>query len=91
MVFVKIFAFLDLIILIIILGLHFNFVNSLIITLLAALYLFFKGIIFIGDFFSILDILVGIYLVLMYLGVQTFVTYIIIFYFIYKIVFSFIH
>lgn len=82
---------LDLIILIVILGLHFNFIHSFIITVLAVLYLIFKGIIFIGDLFSLLDILVGIYLVLMYLGVQTFITYIIIIYFIYKIVFSFIH
>ena len=60
--------------------------------LLGAVYLILKGVIFLGDFLSILDFMVGAYIVLILFGVANIlvINYLIIIYFIYKTIVSFI-
>ena len=69
------------------LGLQFSVFQFLAIP--AAIYLFIKGLIFLVDPFSIIDIIIGIYILLMLLGLKIFLTYIFILYLAYKIFISF--
>ena len=69
-----------------IIGLHFGFLQTL--ALVSIAYLLIKGIIFIADPFSILDILMAGYMVLLLLGVKTVFTLVFVLYIAYKIVIS---
>lgn len=58
----------------IMLGAHFNLIGVKLIVL-ASMYMFFKSYFFRGDWNSFVDLIVGLYLLLMALGVTSFVTY----------------
>ena len=68
-------------------GAHFGFFQTL--TIISILYLVIKGIIFIADPFSILDIMMALYLILLLFGISTFITWIFLLYIGYKIIISF--
>lgn len=87
MILLWIFAVLDGIVALTLLGLQFNALTFLAIP--AAIYLFVKGLIFLLDPFSIIDIIIGIYILLMLTGLKIFLTYIFVLYLAYKIFISF--
>ena len=80
------FNLLDLIVAINLIAAHFGAFQ--IIALFSMIYLIGKGIIFIKDPFSILDIIIGLYFIILLLGIKTFLTWIFFAYLIYKIVVS---
>jgi hypothetical protein len=76
----------DLIALLVTIGLHFDLITGWRFPMGSVIYLIIKGIIFRGEFLSIIDLLIGIYLFLMIVfGVHWFLTYIVIAYFAYKL------
>jgi len=87
MILIWVLAILDGIVALTLLGLQFGLLQFLAIP--AAIYLFIKGLIFLVDPFSIIDIIIGIYIILMLFGLKIFLTYIFVLYFIYKIFISF--
>lgn len=87
MILLWILAILDGIVALTLLGLQFSVLQFLAIP--AAIYLFIKGLIFLVDPFSIIDITIGIYILLMLLGLKIFLTYIFVLYLVYKIFISF--
>lgn len=64
------FTLIDLVVLVTTILGHFNVFGSMLPLALAAGYMFFKGLIFWGNIPSFIDLLVGVYLVLMILGVR---------------------
>ncbi|MBI2499605.1 hypothetical protein HYV88_05165 [Candidatus Woesearchaeota archaeon] len=87
MILIWVLAILDGVVALTLLGLQFGILQFLAIP--AAIYLFIKGLIFLVDPFSIIDIIIGIYILLMLVGLKIFLTYIFILYFVYKIFISF--
>lgn len=81
-----IFNFLDAIVVLALLGGHFGFLEGLLIP--CFVYLVVKGIIFINDPFSILDLIIAVYLIILIFGISTFLTYIFALYMLYKIILS---
>ncbi len=81
---------LDLFVLIIATITHFNILVSLTLIILSSGYLIIKGVAFFGEGMSFIDLGVAVYLLLMLIGVRTFVYYIIMAWFLYKLIFSFI-
>jgi len=69
---------------------HFGVLDSWRILFSGAVYLIGKGFMFQGSFLSILDIVCGVYLLLMLLGVRSFIDYIVFGYLIYKVLIYFI-
>ncbi|MBU1199410.1 MAG: hypothetical protein KKF46_03605 [Nanoarchaeota archaeon] len=67
---------------------HLNFLNELKIALIFAFYLIMKAVIFRKSFLSILDLLAGIYFLLVMAGVRTFLVYVFALIMIYKFVVS---
>ncbi len=55
-----------------------------------AIYLITKGIAFRFEFLSIIDLLMGIYLIFMFFGIKTFLIYVFLAYVVYKLVISLI-
>ena len=78
---------LDFIVAINIVALHFGFLQNL--AIFSIIYLILKGIIFIVDPFSIIDIIIGVYMILLLFGISTFLTWLFLSYLLYKIVISF--
>jgi len=78
---------LDIIVAIVLVAVHFNALYSLVIPAVA--YLTIKGAIFIKDPFSIIDIIIAIYLIILATGIKTFITWIFVLYLIYKTIISF--
>ncbi|MEK6952561.1 MAG: hypothetical protein AABX29_06105 [Nanoarchaeota archaeon] len=87
MILIWVLAVLDGLVALTLLGLQFGVLQFLAIP--AAIYLFIKGLIFLVDPFSIIDIIIGIYILLMLVGLKIFLTYIFVLYFAYKIFISF--
>ncbi|MEM4259978.1 MAG: hypothetical protein QXG00_01975 [Candidatus Woesearchaeota archaeon] len=86
-----IFVILDLIALINIVGLHFELISDWRFPMASVAYLIIKAIMFKGEFFSVIDALIGIYMFFMVIfGINFFIDYIIMAYFGYKIGLSFI-
>lgn len=73
---------------ILLLLLELNIFNSSRFLLIISVYLLGKGIIFKGDFASIVDFFCGLYFLLAFFGVRTFISYIIIFFLLQKSFFS---
>jgi len=69
-------------------AMHLDFLNEWKLALIFAFYLIIKAIIFRKSFLSILDILAGIYFLLIMAGVRTFLVYIFALIMIYKFVVS---
>jgi len=67
---------------------HLGILNEWRIAIVGAAYLIGKGIIFRGSFLSVLDILAGIYFILVMLGIRTFLVYVFFLVLIYKFVAS---
>lgn len=78
---------LDLLVAISLFGLQMDWFNFLAIP--SIIYLFIKGVIFIKDPFSIIDIIIAVYIILLLIGIKTFITYIFILYLLYKFFFAF--
>ena len=79
---------LDLIVAISLFGLQFGWFSVLAIP--SIIYLLVKGIVFIKDPFSIIDIIIAVYIILLLIGIKTFITYIFILYLLYKFFFAFV-
>lgn len=84
---VKLFGILDFISAITLLGLQFNALDVLAIPMIV--YLLVKGIIFIKDPLSIIEIIIAIYTIILLTGIKTHLTYLFIVYLLYKAVISF--
>jgi len=82
------FTLLDFIVIIIMLLSLFGIATKLL--LIASIYLILKGLIFLGDFTSIVDMLAGVYLILLFFGFKSVITYIVMFYLTQKIIFAFL-
>ncbi|MCD4666219.1 hypothetical protein K8R47_00215 [archaeon] len=82
---VKLFTLIDFLVLIVIIGTHFSWFNTPFLAIIAALYLIIKGFAFFGEILSILDLISGIYLILMLFNVKFAIVYFIIIFFLYKI------
>lgn len=81
-----IFAILDLIALINVVGLHFDLIPGWRFPMGSVAYLILKAIVFKGEFLSILDAAIGVYMFFMVIfGIHFFIDYIIMAYFVYKI------
>ena len=78
---------LDLAVAIVLIAVHFNAFYSLVIP--SVIYLIIKGSIFIKDPFSIIDIIIAIYLIILAAGIKTFITWIFVIYLLYKTIISF--
>ena len=86
---IQLLAALDFIVLISLFGLHLGFIKQL--AIFSIIYMLIKSIIFIKDPFSIIDLIIAFYLILMLFGIKIFITYIFAAYLIYKIIVSFIY
>ncbi len=80
------FTLADLFVLVVTILTHFNVLASLMPITLAALYMFFKGLVFWGNLPSFIDMVVGVYLVLMVLGVRWAVTALVVLWLVNKLV-----
>lgn len=69
---------------------HMGILNEWRIAVMAVVYLVAKGVLLRGSFLSILDVLAGIYFVLIMLGLRTFLVYVFLAVFVYKFVVSLI-
>ena len=69
---------------------HLNILNEWRIAIMAAVYLVGKGIMMSGSFLSVLDIIIGIYFILIMLGVRTLLVYAFALILVYKFVTSLI-
>lgn len=87
--FVKLLGLVDFIAAIFMLLLHFNVVSWRV-CIGIVFYLFFKAYMFKGDFNSILDFLVGVYLIMMLFGLRSVLDFVFIFYLGQKAFFSFV-
>ena len=79
---------LDLLVAISLFGLQLGWFSVLAIP--SIIYLLVKGIVFIKDPFSIIDIIIAVYIILLLIGIKTFITYIFILYLLYKFFFAFV-
>ncbi len=68
-------GFIDVLIAALMITTHLGLLHEWRLTIMIAAYLIGKGIIFRGDFFSVLDILASIYFILIMLGVRTILVY----------------
>ncbi len=84
---VQLLGILDLIAAITLLGLQFNLIEFLALPVIA--YLLIKGIIFIKDPLSIIEIIIGVYTLFLLIGFKTQLTYLFVLYLLYKAVISF--
>ena len=67
---------------------HYAWFISPMMILASFVYLVFKGVLFFGEIMSMVDLLIAVYLILMVFGVKTFIFYLIVFWFLYKIFFA---
>jgi len=81
-------GFIDVVVGALMLSTHLGLLHDWRLTIISATYLIGKGIVLRGSFLSILDILIGIYFILVMLGVRTFLVYVFIIILIYKFVIS---
>ncbi|MBW2990302.1 hypothetical protein KY348_01210 [Candidatus Woesearchaeota archaeon] len=81
-------GFVDVIVGALMLSTHLGFLNEWKLAVIGAAYLIGKGLVFRKSFLSILDILAGIYFILIMLGVRTFMVYVFLIIMIYKLVVS---
>ena len=86
--FVWILNILDLVVAITLVGLHFGALLPMLLPVFV--YLVVKGIVFIKAPFSILDLIIAAYMILLALGLKTFFTWIFVAYMLYKFVISFV-
>lgn len=70
------------------LSMHLEIIAGWRLAIIGALYLIGKGIVLRGSFLSILDILAGVYLILMLAGLRTFLAYIFAAVLVYKLIAS---
>jgi len=84
---VKLFGILDLVSAIVLFGLQFNLLESLAIPVIV--YLLAKGIMFIKDPLSIIEIVIALFIIVLLMGVKTHLTYLFIVYLLYKALISF--
>ena len=84
---VKLFGILDLVSAIVLFGLQFNFLESLAIPMI--IYLLVKGVMFIKDPLSIIEIVIALYAIVLLIGIKTHLTYLFIVYLLYKSFISF--
>ena len=77
---------LDLAVATILIGVHFGFFIAAIVPTI--MYLIIKGLILIKDPFSIIDIMIAIYLIILAFGIKTFLTWIFVIYLLYKTIIS---
>ena len=87
MVIVKIMGAMDFLSAIALILLHYNVIHFQL-GIIFACYLIFKGIIFMGDFASIVDLLCGVYMVLMLFHIHFFMTWVFFVWEMQKVVFS---
>ncbi|MBN2881653.1 hypothetical protein JXM83_06410 [Candidatus Woesearchaeota archaeon] len=86
----KIMSFLDLLTVIIFAGVQFGLIDPFFRPLfISAIYLIGKGVVFWGDFASIIDMVCGLYMIIAFFGGSTFIGYIVLLYLIQKILFGF--
>jgi len=90
MVFFILLGFLDVLVAALMLATHLGAMHEWRIAIMGAAYLIGKGVIMRGSFLSILDIIIGIYFILIMLGVRTFLVYIFALVLVYKFVTSLI-
>jgi len=90
MVFFLSLGFLDLLVAALMLATHLGFLNEWKIAMMVAAYLIGKGLMLRGSFLSVIDILAGIYFILLMLGVRTFLVYVFAIFLCYKFVTSLI-
>jgi len=77
--------------LIAIIGMHYDFIPGWRFAFTCIVYLLMKGIIFLGDFLSVMDMIIAVYMILMLIfNVSWFLTYIAIAFFVYKLSMTFI-
>lgn len=88
MVMFLILGFIDVIVGALMLVTHLGFLHEWRLAVMATAYLIGKGVIFRKSFLSIIDILAGIYFILIMLGVRTFLVYVFVIIMIYKFVTS---
>lgn len=82
----------DLLSLIALLGMHYDFIPGWRFAAWCILYLIMKGAIFFGDFLSVLDVILAVYMIIMLIfNVSWFLTYIGIAYLVYKLIFTMMH
>jgi hypothetical protein len=84
-----IFTILDVFVLVTLFLTHYGWFVSPLMIFFSFFYLIFKGVLFFGEIMSTIDLLVAFYLVLMVFGLKTFIFYIIVFWFLYKLFFAF--
>ncbi|MCP3682974.1 MAG: hypothetical protein GY861_09810 [bacterium] len=88
----KALGFMDFLVAVTVVLLHYDILIGAKTGMVFASYLFIKGIVFRGDLASIVDFIVGIYIVLLILGIQWgIVTYIVAIYLMQKVFFSFMN
>lgn len=83
--FLKVLTILDFFVLAFLLLLNFEMFSSWKLAVVAMIYLVGKGLLFFGDLFSFMDMAAGIYVVVLMLGLNIFLTYIFAAYFGYKV------
>ena len=83
-------GFVDIVVGALMLATHLGFLHEWRFAVMASVYLIGKGIVLRGSFLSVLDILAGIYFILIMLGVRTFLVYVFLIIMIYKFVTSLI-
>lgn len=81
-------GFIDVVIGTFMLTTHMGFLNEWKLAAMGAAYLIGKGIVLRGSFLSMIDILAGVYFILIMLGVRTFLVYVFLIIMIYKFVTS---
>ena len=81
-------GFIDVIVGALMLTTHLGFLNEWKLAVIGAGYLIGKGLVFRKSFLSIIDILAGVYFILIMLGVRTFLVYVFLIIMIYKFVTS---
>ena len=82
----------DLISLFGIIGMHFDFITGWRIPIWCIIYLLAKGLFFLGDILSVLDIIVALYMIIMLVfNVSWFFTYFAIAFLVYKLVMTFMY
>jgi len=88
MVFFLLMSFMDVVIAVIMIATHLDFLHQWRLAIMGSAYLIGKGILFKGNLLSFLDVLAGIYFLLLMFGLKTFLVYIFAGVMIYKFVVS---
>ncbi|HHE36335.1 MAG TPA: hypothetical protein ENL16_00795 [Candidatus Woesearchaeota archaeon] len=81
-------GFLDVITGALMLAIHLGFLHEWRLTVIGTAYLIGKGLLLRGSFLSILDVLAGVYFILIMLGIRTFLVYVFLIIMVYKFVTS---